>query len=180
MSSCPRCPEVLEGRVDALNRIRQARTNLKPWNNSNPAGERQRRILKGRVAVKYSFTIYSLRSSAEIGRFIFGRVCAASITTPAPAERAAEARCENLLRTPLSKHCSNPINAFLTLAAVTERRRAEPGFAGGRGTRENTWQPCKFHVENGVCGWGARDRRSRPVATFRSEKPRKAREFEAQ
>ena len=58
------------------------------------------------------------------------------------------------LRAPFSKPCSNPINAFLTLAAVTGRRRAEPGFAGGRGTREIPWQPSKFHVENRVCGWG--------------------------
>ena len=72
--------------------------------------------------------------------------------------------------------CNRPINAFLTLTAVTKWLRAEPvwGTAEAHLTLEIPWQPSKSHAEIRACDSGRPDPAIAPRMGFSRRKARRS------
>ena len=73
------------------------------------------RVLEGRAAIKYSL-LYTPRDRQRHWPLHFARVCAASITTPAPAEPAAEARLREPAPSPAYQALLQSHQRFLNAA----------------------------------------------------------------
>jgi hypothetical protein len=73
-------------------------------------------------------------------------------------------------------NCNRPINAFLTLTAVTKWLRAEPvwGTAEAHLTLEIPWQPSKSHAEIRACDSGRPGPAIAPRMGFSRRKARRS------
>src|ERR1700682_3884465 len=108
MSSGLRLPWGAGGHVDASNQNQKMRTNRSVYDRSNRAGERQPVRFQDEPCLLFLYDAISAMRE-RVAASHFGRGCAGSISgrslgplSPAPGD------------------CNSPINAFLTLTAVTK------------------------------------------------------------